>query len=184
MRPYTMYCADISELLHSYRLSIYLKLYIELRVDRDIVLPAVRFIVVHEPPHIGRHDEFGILVIEFVRALHPAEQLRAIRMIGDQGVRFAGYFVDEGARRRDPIIFEIARAAFEAHHHDRAAMLVRADDARALHPQNVRIDVVAHVEGEMLDRRILAERHPGAVGLFGTDELSLGAAGIDQRLEQ
>src|SRR4030095_12117795 len=54
---------------------------IELRVDRDAVLPAIALIVVHEPPDVGGFDEIGVLVIKLDRALHPAEQLDALGML-------------------------------------------------------------------------------------------------------
>jgi hypothetical protein len=100
---------------------------IELRINRDAVLPAVALIVVHEPPDVGRFDEIGVLVVKLDRALHPAEQLDALGMFGDQGVGFARHLGDERAGRRHPVIFEIAGAAFQAHHDDLAAMLVGAD---------------------------------------------------------
>ena len=47
--------------------------------------------MIDEPPDIQCLDEFPVLVVELRRPLQPAEQLHALRMIGDQGVKLFGW---------------------------------------------------------------------------------------------
>src|SRR5262249_18151862 len=136
------------------------ELQVELLVDRDVVLAAVRFVMIDVPPDIEHLDEVALLVEELDGPLEPAEQLHALRMIADQGVYESGGLVDEVAGAGNPVIFQVTRAAFEADHDDCTAMLVGADDACALDPQDVAEPVAADVEGEVAQRGVRAKRDP------------------------
>src|SRR5271166_1756482 len=152
---------------------------VELFIDRNTVLLAVGLVVMDVPPDIDRLHEVALFVVKLERSLQPTEQFDAAGMIADEGMDQSGRFTDEVARPRNPVIFEIARAAFEANHHDSAPVLVRADNAGRLNPENVGKDVVASIEVQMTDGGIGAEGHPGAF-LFGrTDKRSGYAVALD-----
>jgi hypothetical protein len=60
---------------------------------------------------------------------------------------------------------------------------MRADHARPLDPQDVGKQVLAHIEGQVLDRSAIAERHPWAVHVGGgIDIAAAGAEALDQFL--
>jgi hypothetical protein len=59
-------------------------------------------------------------------------------------------------------------------------MLVGADHARRLDPEDVAIDILADVEGEMPDRGIVAERNPRTLRLGPADIGPFDAALADQ----
>src|SRR5688572_26260774 len=152
---------------------------VELFVDRDAVLAAIGFVVVDEPPHVQRFDELAALIVELDRTLQPAEEFHALGMVTHECVNQPRRLVDEIARVRHPVIFEVPRAAFEAHHDDSAAVFVRADDAGLLDPQDVAEGVVAGIEGQVADRRLVAEGHPGALLPRGSDESARQAMSLD-----
>src|SRR4029453_13764626 len=131
---------------------------VELPVDRDAELAAATLVVVDEPPDVERLHELAVLVVEFICTLHPQQGLHSVRTVGRKGVGRARHLGDELAGAADPVIFEVAEAALEPDRPDHAAMLVGADHARRLDPEDVAIDVLADVEGKMPDRRIVAER--------------------------
>src|SRR5262252_2135546 len=87
---------------------------IQLLVERDPVLAAVGLVVVHEPPDVGGLDEIALVVVPLQRSLEPAEELHAFRIVGNQGVREAGCFVDECSGGCHPVVLEIAHATLEA----------------------------------------------------------------------
>src|SRR5215469_14277112 len=143
---------------------------IELLVDRDVVLAAVRLVVVHEEEDIRGLDEFALVVVPLDRALQPAKELHTAWVIRHQRVREAGGFVDKRSGCRHPVVLEITCAALEAHHDHGAAVLVRTDHTRGFDPQHVHEDVVPGVEGEVTNRRIRPERYPGTLLFRGTHE--------------
>src|SRR5215469_4796305 len=135
---------------------------VQLTVDRYSVLAAITLEMVDEQEDIGRFHEVAVFVIEFDRSLEPGEQFDAIRVIAHQCVYQSRRFVDEVPRARNPIVFEIAGVAFQAHHHNGPAMFVGADHPGGLEPENVAEDIVSRIKQEMSDCGIRTERHPWA----------------------
>src|SRR5215472_3227495 len=68
---------------------------IELLVDRDVVLAAVRLVVIHEEEDVRSLDEFALVVVPLDRALQPAEELHTGWVIRHQRVRQPRGLVDE-----------------------------------------------------------------------------------------
>ena len=127
------------------------------------MLAAVGLVMIDHPKHVEGFDEFAFVVVKLDRALQPRKQLGAIWIISDQRVDESWCFVDEAARSRNPIVFEIARASFQTHHDHRAAVLVRPDHSLRLNPQDIALDVVASVEMKMADSGVRAKGHPWAL---------------------
>src|SRR6185369_2104868 len=75
---------------------------VELLVDGNAVLAAIRLVMVDEPPDVECLHESSLLVVELNRALQPAEQLHPFRMIADQRVHETRGLVDEVTGPRDP----------------------------------------------------------------------------------
>jgi hypothetical protein len=59
-------------------------------------------------------------------------------------------------------------------------MLVRADDAGALYPENVDIDILAYVKRQMPDGRVVAKRNPRTFRVGPADISALNAKAFDR----
>src|SRR6266567_5127849 len=106
-------------------------------VDGEAMLLAVAQIVVDVPEDVERLREIVVVIVEFERAIQPEDGLHPVRVVGYQRVDYSGTFVDVTAWPCHPVVFQIAPATLEHVAGYRAAMLVAAEHAAALDPQNI-----------------------------------------------
>src|SRR5882757_3680304 len=119
--------------------------------------------MIDKPPHVDLLDELTLVVEEVEGSFEPTEQFHSLGVVADEGMDEPRRLVDEIAGTGDPVVFQVAHAAFQANHHHGTVVLVRANDARTLDPQYVAESVVAHIKCQMANRRARAERYPGTL---------------------
>ena len=141
----------------------------ELLIDFQAMLAAVAHVMIDEPEHIQSFEQIVLIVVELKRSIQIEERLHAVGIVADQGVNRAGSFLDVAARAGDPVILQITPVAFERACEDWPAMLVAAEDAALLYPQNVGVGVMADIEGNVANEDIFHERHVGRFSLASAD---------------
>src|SRR5579875_3145016 len=122
-------------------------------VDRNAVRLAVARVVVDEPEHVDGLEDLVVFVEELERPVQPEHGLHAL--VGDKGVGPTWALAQEVPRARDPVVLEIAPAAFERVAGHRPAMAMATEESAGVDSQHIGGAVRAHVEGEVPDPDVL-----------------------------